>query len=273
MSANTMVCGIVLHPAGHTRSPAMHNAAFRACGIDATYQAFDVPPDRLGDAIAGMRGLGLRQLAVSIPHKTTVMAHLDRVDERAAAIGAVNTVTLRENKLEGANTDWIGALRALEREIDPKGRHAVVLGAGGAARAVVYGLGQAGAQVSILNRTESRARELANELGAKESGPLEALADLSPDIIVNTTSVGLGSDVSPAAPEWLPAHAVVMDAVYQPENTRLLRDATQRGARALPGKWMLVHQAAEQFRLWTNTDPPLDVMAQAFDAAGRDSPS
>ena len=249
----------------------MHNAAFRACGINATYQAFDVPPDRLGDAIAGMRGLGLRQLAVSIPHKTAVMAHLDRVDERAAAIGAVNTVTLRDDGLEGANTDWIGALRALEREIDPKGRHAVVLGAGGAARAVVYGLLQAGARVSILNRTETRAHELATELGLEESGPLEALADLSPEIIVNTTSVGLGSDDSPAAPEALPAHAVVMDAVYQPEQTRLLRDAAQRGACPLPGKWMLVHQAAEQFRLWTHTEPPLDAMAQAFDAAGKNS--
>ena len=269
MSGKTMVCGIILHPAGHTRSPAMHNAAFEASGIDASYQAFDVPHHRLADAIRGMRGLGLRQLAVSIPHKRTVMAHLDRVDERAKAIGAVNTITLRDDALEGANTDWIGALRALEREIEPKGRRAAVLGAGGAARAVVYGLLQAGARVSVLNRTEARAEQLASELGAEGSGPLEGLADLEAEIIVNTTSVGLGTMTSPVAAEALPQGSVVMDAVYQPEQTQLLQDAARRGARPLPGKWMLVHQAAEQFRLWTDTEPPLNAMAQAFDLAGR----
>jgi shikimate dehydrogenase len=268
MSGKTMVCGIILHPAGHTRSPAMHNAAFEASGIDASYQAFDVPPHRLGDAIRGMRGLGLRQLAVSIPHKRAVMAHLDRVDERAAAIGAVNTITLRDDALEGANTDWIGALRALEREIEPKGRRAAVLGAGGAARAVVYGLLQAGARVWVLNRTESRAEQLASELGAENSGPLEGLADLAADIVVNTTSVGLGSTISPVAAEAIPEGAVVMDAVYEPEKTQLLRDAARRGARPLAGKWMLVHQAAEQFRLWTHTEPPVNAMAEAFDIAG-----
>ena len=270
MSAKTMVCGIVLHPAGHTRSPAMHNAAFEACGIDAAYLAFDVPPQRLGDAIQGMRGLGLRQLAVSIPHKRAVMEHLDRVDPTAQAIGAVNTVTLAEDGgLEGANTDWIGALRALEQKIEPGGKRAVVLGAGGAARGVVYGLMRAGADVSVLNRTESRAEELANSLGASRFGGLGELAALSPEIIINTTSVGLRSDSSPVAAEAIPADAVVMDAVYEPEQTRLLRDAAERRAQPLEGKWMLVHQAAEQFRLWTGSQPPIAIMAEAFDRAGQ----
>ncbi len=268
MSARTMICGIVLHPAGHTRSPAMHNAAFRACGIDATYHAFDVPPDGLADAIRGMRGLGLRQLAVSIPHKTAVMAHLDRVDPTAQAIGAVNTVTLREDGLEGTNTDWIGALKALRREVEPSGLRAVVLGAGGAARAVVYGLLQAGARVSVLNRTEARAAELARSLGAQDSGPLEKLASEAAEIIVNTTSVGLRSEASPVDAAAIPANAVVMDAVYDPADTRLLKDAKDRGARPLGGKWMLVHQAAEQFHLWTGKEAPLEAMAEAFDAAG-----
>ena len=271
MSAKSMVCGIVLHPAGHTRSPAMHNAAFRACGLDAHYHAFDVPPDRLEEAILGMRGLGLRQLAVSLPHKTAVMAHLDRVDETARAIGAVNTVTLGEKGLEGANTDWVGALRALAREIDPKGQRAVVLGAGGAARAVVYGLVQAGAHVSVLNRSEDRAQQLAEDLGAADFGPLSRLGDIAPEIVVNTTSVGMGSEVSPVKAEALPSDAVVMDAVYEPEQTRLLRDAAVRGARPLGGKWMLVHQAAEQFRIWTGLEPPVDAMAEAFDEAGQSS--
>jgi shikimate dehydrogenase len=268
ISASTSLCGIVLHPAGHTRSPAMHNAAFRALGLDAVYLAFDVPPERLAEAMAGVRALALRQVAVSIPHKESVMAHLDRIDETAAEIGAVNTVTRRGNELVGANTDFAGALRALEREIDPKGRRAVVLGAGGAARAVVYALVRAGADVTVLNRTESRARDLARALSANASGVLGDLADLPHDILVNTTSVGLRSNDSPVPAEHLREGSVVMDAVYDPERTRLLADAAMRGARPLGGKWMLVHQAAEQLRLWSDLDAPLDVMAEAFDAAG-----
>jgi shikimate dehydrogenase len=196
------------------------------------------------------------------------MAHLDRIDETAAEIGAVNTVTRRGNELVGANTDFAGALRALEREIDPKGRRAVVLGAGGAARAVVYALVRAGADVTVLNRTESRARDLARALSANASGVLGDLADLPHDILVNTTSVGLRSNDSPVPAEHLREGSVVMDAVYDPERTRLLADAAMRGARPLGGKWMLVHQAAEQLRLWSDLDAPLDVMAEAFDAAG-----
>jgi shikimate dehydrogenase len=268
IGAATALCGIVLHPAGHTRSPAMHNAAFGALGLDAAYLAFDVPPERLGDAIAGVRALGLRQVAVSIPHKEDVMQHLDRIDETAAAIGAVNTVTRRGDELVGSNTDWTGALRALEREIDPKGRRAVVLGAGGAARAVVYALLHAGAEVMVLNRTEARARVLSRALSASGSGSLADLADLPHDILVNTTAVGLRSAASPVPAEHLRAESVVMDAVYEPEQTRLLADAEARGARPLGGKWMLVHQAAEQLRLWTERDAPIAVMVAAFDAAG-----
>jgi shikimate dehydrogenase len=268
IGAATALCGIVLHPAGHTRSPAMHNAAFGALGLDAAYLAFDVPPERLGDAIAGVRALGLRQVAVSIPHKENVMQHLDRIDETAAAIGAVNTVTRRGDELVGSNTDWTGALRALEREIDPKGRRAVVLGAGGAARAVVYALLHAGAEVMVLNRTEARAGVLSRALSASGSGSLADLADLPHDILVNTTAVGLRSAASPVPAEHLRAESVVMDAVYEPEQTRLLADAEARGARPLGGKWMLVHQAAEQLRLWTERDAPIAVMAAAFDAAG-----
>ena len=262
------ICGILLHPAGHTRSPAMHNAAYRACDLRAVYHAFDVKPERLALALDEARARGMKQLAVSIPHKEAVMEHLDQVDETARSIGACNTVTLREGALVGQNTDWTGALEAVRREIEPEGREAVVLGAGGAARAVVYGLLQAGARVSILNRTEARAGELATQLGAHGSGKLDELGDLQPEIIINTTSVGLRSDVSPVSESALPASAVVMDAVYDPEKTRLLRDAEARGARPLSGKWMLIHRAAEQFSLWTGIEAPISVMGRAFDAAG-----
>lgn len=247
----------------------MHNAAFAALGIDAVYTAFDVAPSALGDAIAGARALGIRQLAVSIPHKQAVMAHLDELDDTAKRIGAVNTVTLQDGRLVGANTDWLGAVRALETEGPLGGANAVVLGAGGTARAVVFGLLERGASVRILNRTEAKASRLAADLGATESGGLDSLGEQPFDILVNTTSVGLGSDETPIAMPRDCTGAVVMDAVYQPERTRLLHEAELAGARTIGGKWMLVHHAAEQIRLWTGCEAPLEPMAEAFDLAGK----
>jgi shikimate dehydrogenase len=269
ISARTVLCGILLHPAGHTRSPAMHNAAFRKLGIDAVYTAFDVAPEALPAALAGARALGIRQLAISIPHKETALPFLDEVDETARCIGAVNTATLRDGRLVGSNTDWVGAVRALEREIELSGRRAVVLGAGGAARAVVYGLRRAGARVVVLARRPERARELADAFEAEGAGALAELADTPYELLVNTTSVGLGEDLSPVPADLLVEGSVVMDVVYEPERTRLLRDAAARGARTVPGKWMLVHQAAEQLRLWTGREAPLETLAEAFDHAAQ----
>ena len=271
ISPETALCGIVLHPAGHTRSPAMHNAAFRALGIDAVYLAFDVPPPALAPAIAGARALRVRQLAVSVPHKEAVIAHLDRIEPIARRIGAVNTVTWQDGALVGANTDWIGVVRALERATPLAGRRAAVLGAGGAARAAVHGLLERGAHVTVLNRTVPRARELASALGAAGAGPLEELAGVPWDVIVNATRVGLREDVSPVPAAAIPSGAVVLDAVYDPERTRLLRDAEARGARVVAGKWWLVEQAAEQLRLWTGREAPREAMAAAFDRAGQPS--
>ncbi len=264
ISAETTVCGIILHPAGHTRSPAMHNACYDALDLDAVYHAFDVLPDLLGDAVAGLRALGVRQVAVSIPHKESVMAHLDRVDDVAREIGAVNTVTRMGDELVGSNTDWLGAIRALERVTTLEGKRAVVLGAGGAARALVYGLMRAGAEVHLLNRTAERAQALCADLGASGFGPLESLADLPHEVLVNTTSVGLKSDESPVDSRALRSESVVMDAVYDPETTRLLADARRAGATPLGGKWMLVYQAAAQFEIWSGRAAPVEVMERAF---------
>ena len=273
ITPSTALCGIVLHPAGHTRSPAMHNAAFRELGLDAVYLAFDVVPAALPAALAGARALGFRQLAVSLPHKEAALALVDEADDTARRIGAVNTVTRGDDgRLLGANTDWLGAVRALERETKLAGARAVVLGAGGAARGVVFGLLERGARVAVLNRTPARARDLARALGAHASGALGELAQTDYDVLVNATSVGLAEDRSPVPAESLRADALVMDTIYEPQATRLLRDARARGARALSGKWMLVHQAAEQLRLWTGLEAPLDAMAEAFDAAGGAQP-
>ena len=264
---STQLCAVILHPAGHTRSPAMHNAAFAALGLDAVYTAFDVPPERLAAALAGARALGIRQLAISLPHKEAVIEHLDEVDAAAQQIGAVNTVTRHQARLVGSNTDWIGAVRALERETALDGRDVVVLGAGGAARAVVFGALERGARVAVLNRSVERAARLAKELGAARAGRLEDLAETPCDVLVNATSVGLRADVSPVSAERIPPGAVVLDLVYDPVDTRLLRDAAARGGRVISGKWMLVHQAAEQLALWSGCEAPIEVMAAAFDRA------
>lgn len=273
-------CGIVLHPASHTRSPAMHRRAYEVLGIRARYEVFDTPPAALGAIIARARAEGFRQLAISIPHKQAVMAHLDSVEETARCIGAVNTVTRVEAKsgatLVGANTDWLGVARALARETSIRGRRAVVLGAGGTARAAAFALTQGGAQVQILNRSAARAEALARDLGGGRAiqavpGGLGALRELECDVLVNTTSVGLRSGESPVPAEALRAlrpGAVVLDSVYEPEETRLLREARARGARCISGKWMLIEQALEQLRLWTGRAPDAAVLAEAFDAAG-----
>lgn len=246
----------------------MHNAAYAAMGIDAAYLAFDVLPDALGSAITGVRSLGLSQIAVSIPHKVAVIEYLDEIDEQARRIGAVNTVTVRDGRLLGSNTDWIGANRALQTGLeDLAGKRAVVLGAGGGARAVVYGLIEAGATVHVLNRTVERAEDLAKELGADGAGPLTHLAELPHDILVNTTSVGLRTRETPVPAKHLRADSVVMDIVYDPEETQLLADARERGARPIAGKWMLVYQAAEQLRIWTGRDAPIEVLEKAFSAS------
>lgn len=246
----------------------MHNAAFERLRLDAVYLAFDVPPARLAAAVAGARALGIQQLAVSIPHKEAILAHCDSVDPTARRIGAVNTVTRRDGELVGSNTDWIGVVRALEAEISLAGREAVVLGAGGAARAAVYGLLERGARVRILNRSVERAERLAADLGAAGAASLDQLSAIPHEVLVNTTSVGLREDASPISADAIRPGSVVLDAVYDPPQTRLLREARARGARTVGGRWWLIHQAAEQLRAWTGLEAPIDAMAEAFDRAG-----
>jgi shikimate dehydrogenase len=261
-------CGILLHPAGHTRSPAMHNAAYQTMGIEASYEAFDIRPEELASAIDQAWHFNFRQLAISIPHKEAVMALLDEVDETAQQIGAVNTITRIHDKWVGTNTDWLGAVHALERLTELAGKRAVILGAGGTAKALCYGLLRGGAEVTVLNRTEERAAELVQSLGATKSGPLAALSAIPADIIVNTTSVGLGSDTSPVPDYNFSPEQVVMDAIYGSSNSRFLRDAQAAGAQTLQGKWMLIYQAMEQLKLWTGRDAPVEVMEAAFDSVG-----
>jgi len=263
MSARA-VCGIVLHPAGHTLSPLIHEAAYRALGLDATFEVFDVTAVRLSDSVRELRESGLTQLCVSLPHKQAVLALADRVSAEARAIGAANTLTLRGDTLEADNTDWIGVTRTLEPLGPWAGKSATVLGAGGAARAVVYALRKLELEVTVVNRTRARAAALVSDLGGRV-GTLDDPFDL----LVNATSVGMSPDLdgTPAAARALPSGATVFDTVYRPLETRLLREARARGCRTQDGLDMLVHQAVEQIRIWSGRHADAALLRRAALAA------
>ena len=243
---------------------AMHNAAYKAAGVPFTYVAFAI--ENACGAVRAMRHLGIRGFGVSMPHKIEVMQYLDAVDETAAQIGAVNTVVNDDGHLTGYNTDWVGALRALEEKVNVAGTRAVVVGAGGAARAIVYGLARGQSQVTVYNRTASKGEKLAKDCGARFGGDLSELSSVEDyDILVNATSVGFHApDKSVIPSSILKTGQVVMDVVFIPPETKLIRDAKSRGCVAIPGTRMLVHQAAYQFELYTGQQAPFEVMEKAL---------
>lgn len=277
MTSEKTRAGLIGWPVAHSISPAMHNAAFRALGLDWQYDLLPAPPGRVGDLLAGLAARGYRGANVTVPHKQAVLPLLGRVEGAARAIGAVNTLVLHGDGAAGSwaghNTDAAGFLAALrEAGFEPAGAAALVLGAGGAARAVVHALLAAGCGVAIYNRTAGRAASLAAEL-APAGGPA-ARAIPSPDVLrpdaidllVNATSLGMGaqSSVCPwPEPLPLPAHWTVYDLVYNPAETRLLARARAAGAAALGGLGMLIHQGALAFELWTGRPAPVEIMRRA----------
>lgn len=256
------VFGIIGWPVSHSLSPAMHNAAFKALGVKAVYGLLPVAPEALKEAVSGLKALGIAGVSVTIPHKEAVLPLLDEASETARRIGAVNTILNREGRLYGTNTDWLGALKALEEKTTLPGKRAVVVGAGGSARAICFALKEAGADIFVYNRTLSRAEELAAHFGGKAFS-LAEISRAEGDILIQTTSVGLQEDKSPVPKEVLSRFEVVMDLVYQPLKTRLLREAEEAGCKIVDGLSMLVYQGAEQFRLWTGLEPPLAIMREA----------
>jgi shikimate dehydrogenase len=268
INGHTKIFGILGRPVAHSLSPAMHNAAFRHLGINAVYVAF--PVTHLAQAVSGLRGLSIGGVSVTIPFKEEIIPLIDALDPQAAAIGAVNTVVHREARLIGYNTDWLGAVAALTARISLKGRHVLLLGAGGASRAIAFGVFQEGGKVSLTDIDAGRAANLAREVGA-EALPPAALADCPATVLVNATPVGLAPDLDgiPIHPDLLPRFQVVMDIVYQPLQTRLLREAAARGCAAIDGLQMLIHQATAQFELFTGRPAPADVMSRAaYEALG-----
>lgn len=270
------------HPVAHSISPRFQQAALDALGIDATYEAWDTAPEDVAIAVERLRSGDLLGANVTVPHKVAVMRLVDRPDALAERVGAVNTVVNRHGVLEATNTDVAGILRTFEGAGVPvEGKQVALLGAGGAARAVVVAMRQAGAaRVTVVNRTQARAEELAplagDELDLRFAPLDESDATLrstlrNADIVVQSTSVGMrhgpGEGASPVPAGSIGAGQVAFDLVYVPEETPFLRDAASNGAVAIGGLDMLIHQGAAAFQLWTGMDAPLEVMFHAARAA------
>lgn len=267
------------HPVAHSRSPAMHAAAFQALGIanEWSYEAIDVSPDEFESRVRGLAAEGYAGANVTVPHKLAALALADNASPASRAIGAANMLTFGERGLEADNTDAPGLLGSLQGS--PAGKRAVVLGAGGAARACIWALVQTGAEVRVWNRTQPRAETLAQELGAEAlENQGEPLGAGTFDLLVNATTVGLdvaaGKKIGYAEPlsnlkplplsaDSISARHVVVDLVYGSSEAPLAAFARQRGAGLVDGLEVLVHQGAASFRLWTGLDPPIDVMRDA----------
>lgn len=269
ITGQTRLAGVIGDPVRHSVSPAIHNAAFEAAGLDWRYLAFPVSAGRAGDAIAAMDVLGIEGLSVTMPHKADVFEALDHHTPAAAALGACNCVFRSDDgRLVGDNTDGDGFVAALHANSDRRivGSNVVVLGAGGAARSIVDALGRAGAaSIAVLNRTRTRADAVAELAAVAHVADFDALGDA--DIVVNATSIGMQGgpdpDRSPIPSELLRPQHLVADIVYSPQITPLLSEAMNVGADTLGGLPMLVHQAVAQFEHWTGVAAPLEAMTLA----------
>jgi shikimate dehydrogenase len=263
ITGSTRVAAVIGHPVAHSLSPALHNAAYEALGLDWTYVAFDVADGEAPAALAAMRALGLAGLSVTMPHKSAVADACDECGADAAALRSVNTVTLLpDGRLRGDSTDGEGFLRSLaDAGVDVDGAEVLVLGAGAAARAIVLALARAGARVVVSARRAEAAGAAGSETIAWDE---RAAVAARAGIVVNATPLGMGTDSTLVVPaESLAAGQVVADLVYHPLETPLLLAARAAGARTVDGLGMLVHQAALQVELWTGRKPPIEAMRAA----------
>jgi shikimate dehydrogenase len=255
MDAQTELYGVIGNPVHHSLSPMIHNGAFRRLGWNAVYLAFEVK--NVEEALRGIRGLGVRGVSVTIPFKTEVLPFLDKIEGLAKKVGAVNTIANRRGRLIGYNTDCKGALEALEEKMDLRGKRVVLLGAGGAARAIGFGLKERGVPLIVVNRSKERGRALSKELGcdylAMSSLARMKEGGVEADIMINATSLGMypRDGETPLPKELLKKGMMVMDIVYEPLQTRLLREAKKKGCVTVDGLEMLIRQGVAQFEIWT----------------------
>ena len=274
ISGSTQVYALIGEPVDHSLSPAIQNAAFRSAGLDAVYVAFPVPAPNLKTAVQGLRSLKVRGFNVTSPHKLAMLRRIDKVETEAAEIGSINTVKNDDGTLTGFNTDGVGALNAMEEAgISPNGRTVLLIGAGGAGRAIAYALATRDCSLKLANRTISRAQRLAKSLRSKFNVNAEPVA-LSrrplrdsikeADIILNASSMGMDAKNNPPVDRgWIGGNHCVFDIVYRPIETKLLRDASASGARTINGLKMLVNQGACSFTLWTGKKAPIREMHHA----------
>ena len=274
IDGQTRVVGIIGDPVQHSLSPQMHNAAFKHLKLNFVYIPFHVKPEEVGEAIRGMKALGVVGLNVTVPHKIEVMKYLDEITQDAAAIGAVNTICVKGNGLVGDNTDGQGFVRSLVEDegVTIASKNVVILGSGGSARAIGYALLKEGASRLIFcNRTVSRAEEMARSFQSQGvfvagMGVIDGADEITrADILINTTSAGMKQgDPLLIDPMWIRAGQVVYDIIYSPPETPLLQAAKARGARAINGLGMLIHQGALAFEIWTGCSAPVEVMRNVF---------
>jgi len=259
INAKTKIYVLIGNPVEHSLSPVMYNAAFRKLGLNFVYLTLKVKD--IEHVIRGIRALDIKGFNVTIPYKVDVMKFLDEIDRTARNIGAVNTVVNYEGFLKGFNTDWIGATKSIEKKIDIKGKKIVILGAGGAARAIAFGIKNKGGKLTVLNRTLKKAKKLSKDVGCNY-GSLNDLKDLDCDILINATPVGMypNENSSLVDRNILKNIDVVFDVVYNPLRTKLLRDAESVGCQIIEGVDMLVLQGAEAFKLWTERNPDVELM-------------
>jgi shikimate dehydrogenase len=257
IDAHTQLYGIIGDPVQHSLSPILHNKAFKRMGLNAVYLPFEVK--HLEEAIRGIRGLDIRGVSVTQPFKTEVLPFLDKVETVAEKIRAVNTIANEGGRLVGYNTDWRGALEALEEKVDLKGKKILLLGAGGAARAIGFGLKERGCQTIISNRSLDKANELAKALGFI-CMPWSSINEPKLDVVINATSVGMSPHHagSPLPKTFLKEGMVVMDIVYQPLKTQLLQEAEEKGCQTIDGLEMFVRQGAGQLEIWTGQKPEIN---------------
>lgn len=279
LTGHTRIVGVIGDPVAHSRSPQMHNAAFAKAGLDYVYVPFHVRPDDLAAAIAGFKAINVVGINVTLPHKQAVIPFLTSISREAELIGAVNTLTFVDGNIHGNNTDAPGVLQALDEDGNtsgtPVGEKVVVLGAGGAARAVVVALALRGvAAITIANRTVEKAVSLATEMGQKTGVSMQGmgltderlpLSIRESKLLVNTATISM--DVTHPlliSADWLQPNTIVYDIVYTPPVTPLMQAATERGCQTLGGIGMLVHQGAIAFEKWTGVAPCIETMRQAL---------
>jgi len=266
-SPDTRVAAVIGDPVSHSLSPRLHNAAFTALGLDWLYVACHVPEGHGAEAVEEMRSLGFKGLSVTMPHKAAVASAVDALSATAAKLGVVNCVRVEDDRLIGENTDGIGLLNSIQTQmaIDVEGLRVVILGAGGAARSVALTMVESGSTVGICNRTHSSAEQIVEIVGGTSS-VVQQNAIKDAELIINATPIGMAAnDPMPFDVDLLRDGQTVVDLIYEPSKTTLLKEAEARGLQTLNGLGMLLHQAGEQFRLWTGQQPPIKAMAESVD--------